>query len=436
MTSDKGAAGGRAGGSAAALRLVGAVDAAGVPVEVRCDNGRITSVRRGAPAGPVVERTAAGPVTTVELPGMTLLPALAEPHAHVDKAYTADRYVNATGDLDGAIAASHRCFAERTAADIAADARRALGAYLAKGCLSVRTHVAIGPVMGLRSMEGVRSAVADYAGLVDVQVVAHVAPPVHGRAGRANLALLREAIAMGATQVGGTPYRDDDPVAETAALVEAAAAAEVPLDLHTDETLDPGCLTVVELARVVQARRFPFAVTASHCVSLGVQDEADQRRVAELLAEAGVAVVSLPQTNLYLQGRGTPRATPRGLTALGALRAAGCRVAAGGDNVQDPFNPMGRADPLEAASLLVTAGHLDTAAAFALVSEGAREVMGLEPVALVEGSPADLVAVPGAGLREVVAEGDARRVVVRRGEVVRPSRAAHPTARAREVAHV
>jgi cytosine deaminase len=129
-------------------------------------------------------------------------------------------------------------------------------------------------------------------------------------------------------------------------------------------------------------------------------------------------VISLPQTNLYLQSREVGHAKPRGLTALDALYAAGVSVAAGGDNVQDPFNPMGRADPLETASLLVTAGHLDVAVAFDAVSASARRVMGVDAQGITEGAPADLVAVPGQTLRGAIAEGDPRRVVVRRGEVV------------------
>lgn len=395
------------------LRLVGAVDASGERVDLDCE-GTTIARRWSGGIGP----DAPPAVRVVDCSGMTLLPALAEPHAHVDKAYTADRYPNLTGDLPGAIEASHRCFAEMTAADVAANARRSFRAYLAKGCLSVRTHVAIGPVMGLRSVEGALEAAKGVEGLLDVQVVAHVAPPIHGAAGRSQLALLREAIAMGATHVGGTPYRDDDPIAETEAILEEAAVAELPVDLHTDETLDGGCLTVLVLAERVERSGFPFAVTASHCVSLGVQAPRTQQHVAETLATAGISVVSLPQTNLFLQGRAHPSATPRGITALHALGAAGVALAAGGDNVQDAFNPMGRGDPLEAASLLVTAGHLDPAEAFDLVTSGAREVMGLVPVALEAGSPADVVAVPGAGLREAVAEADSRRVVVRRGTVV------------------
>lgn len=417
------------------LRLVGAVGADGARVDVDCRDGRIVACY---PGGLSAEAQALAPRADreVDLSGMTLLPALVEPHAHIDKAYTADRYPNPTGDLDGAIEASHRSFAEMTADDIARNARRSLTAFLAKGCLSVRTHAALGAATGLRAVEGILEAAAAFADLLDVQVVAHIAPPVHGMAGRENLALLREAIAMGVTHVGGTPYRADDPVGETRALLEQAAVAELPVDLHTDETLDPASLTVLALAAAVEDTRFPFAVAASHCVSLGVQPPDVQERTAEVLAAAGVAVISLPQTNLFLQGRGHPSAKPRGLTALTALHAAGVAVAAGGDNVQDPFNPMGRGDPLEAASLLVTAGHLDTASAFAAVTSGARSVMGLEAADLVVGGPADLVAVPGSGLREAIAEADTRRVVVRRGVVVDVASVTSRAPSEREVARV
>ena len=48
---------------------------------------------------------------------------------------------------------------------------------------------------------------------------------------------------------------------------------------------------------------------------------------------------------------------PRGLTAVRALRDAGVNVAAGADNLQDPFNPVGRACPFETAGLMVMAAH-------------------------------------------------------------------------------
>lgn len=406
---------------AASLRLVGAVAPDGAPIEVECAGGRITALSR--PAATSATRNVPSPTghdggMVVDLSGHVLMPALAEPHAHVDKAYTADDYDNPTGDLDGAITVSQLTFANSSAADIERRARRAFAAYVSKGCLAVRTHVAISPAVGLRSVEGVARAAEAFAPLIDVQIVAHATPPTYGPAGAERRSLLREAFAIGATHMGGNPYRADDPRAETAVLLDMAGEEGKPVDLHTDETIEPTVLTVRDLADLVRRSGFSHPVAASHCVSLGMIRPAMQEAVAAELAETGVAVISLPQTNLFLQSRAVGFAKPRGLTALDALYAAGVRVAAGGDNVQDPFNPMGKGDPLEAASLLVTAGHLDVATAFDAVGRAAREVMGLQAEGLVEGAPADLVAVPGRNLREAIAEGDSRRVVVRHGVVV------------------
>src|SRR6202035_5282743 len=136
-------------------------------------------------------------------------------------------------------------------------------------------------------------------------------------------------------------------------------------------------------------------VTASHCVSLGVQPAKGQQRTAEAAAAAGITVVALPQTNLYLQGRGHRTAMPRGLTAVPALRAAGVTVAAGGDNLRDPFHPLGRGDALEVAALMVTCGHLDASDALDCVTVAPRVALGLPPVQVAPGSRADLVALAG-----------------------------------------
>jgi cytosine deaminase len=144
--------------------------------------------------------------------------------------------------------------------------------------------------------------------------------------------------------------------------------------------------------------------------------------MSERIAVANVAVVTLPQTNLYLQGRGWPTATPRALTALRPLLAARATLAAGADNLQDPFNVVGRADPFETAALLVMAGHLSPAEAYHAVSAASRAAMGLPAVDIVPGSPAELLAVRAASVREAIATAPAGRIVVHRGRVVAPTR--------------
>jgi len=86
--------------------------------------------------------------------------------------------------------------------------------------------------------------------------------------------------------------------------------------------------------------------------------------------------------------------------------------------VRDPFNPVGRCDHLETASLLVAAGHLAPEDAVDAVTTGARDVMGLPFAGPVAGARADLVAVRAASLGETVAFASADRVVLHRGRVV------------------
>src|SRR5258708_4603929 len=131
------------------LRLTGGIAPDGGAITVDCLDGRIASVMRG-------EEVAAAPAgaRVVDVSGHVLMPAMAEPHAHVDKAYTADEYPNPTGDLDGAIVASHLCFRASSASEIERRARRAFAAYVARGCLAVRSHVVVWDWIGLRSLEG------------------------------------------------------------------------------------------------------------------------------------------------------------------------------------------------------------------------------------------------------------------------------------------
>ena len=129
-------------------------------------------------------------------------------------------------------------------------------------------------------------------------------------------------------------------------------------------------------------------------------------------------MITLPITNLYLQGWEHPVATPRGLTALAALLAAGVRVAAGADNLRDPFNPVGRGDALETASLLVTAGHLDFEQALDAVTAGARSVMHLPPAGVFPGATADLLAVRAGSVGEAIAFAPMDRMVFHAGRLV------------------
>ncbi|CAB4957140.1 unannotated protein [freshwater metagenome] len=231
-------------------------------------------------------------------------------------------------------------------------------------------------------------------------------------------ALLREAMAAGADVVGGCPHVDPDPVAATRELVAIAAELGLPIDLHVDEQLNPGALWVRDMAAALMQTGHDHGAVASHCVSLGVQDPETQAAVAAEIAAAGLAVVTLPQTNLYLQARDRPSSPPRGLTAIRALHDAGVVVAAGADNVRDPFCAVGRSDALETAALLVMAAHLTPAEAWHAVTTASRAAIGAPATDLLPGQPAEVVALRGSSLTDALARASDERVVVHRGRVV------------------
>lgn len=364
------------------------------------------------------EELPVGDSSVVDLAGWIVLPAAVEPHAHLDKAFLAERILNPTGDLMGAITAMR---ANRHLLDIGETIERAECAarlMAANGYRAVRSHADTTTEHGLRSIEAlveVRRRVAD---IIDVEIVALCGWPVLGPGAADQRALLRAALGAGADLVGGCPHLEDEggSAAATEFFLQTATDHGIGVDLHTDETLDPTALGLVELATMV-LDGFEQPVTASHCVSLGMQDVDRQREIAELVASAHINVVALPHTNLYLQGRGSAP-MPRGLTAVDALRSAGANVAAGADNLQDPFNPLGRACPFETAGLMVMTAHLLPDEAWETVTDNAARILRSEAVSVVPGDQADLLAVRAATVREAIAFGPNDRMVWHRGRTV------------------
>lgn len=380
----------------------------GETVDLVIGNGRI---ERHLPAG-----SAPADEIIDDLGGMLTVGAFAEPHAHLDKALTADQVYNPTGDLHGAVDAWLEVRQHHTVAGIAERATAAIERSIAHGVTAVRSHVDVGPGIETRAVEALVGVRAALGSAVDLQL-STLGLPYSGDdpIGRE---FVLDSIDLGADGIGGVPNFEAEPDTMLQWVLDVAEATGSFVDLHVDETLEPE-FTLIALAAARRERGSSGpAVTASHCVSLSMVEAGVQHEIAELVAEADISIVALPQTNLFLQARGVATAPPRGLTSIKALTDAGATVAAGGDNVEDPFNPMSRSDPLETASLLVTAGHLTPTQAFAAVSAEARRVMGLEAAGTAIGDIADLVAIDAKNLREAIARQPGTRRVYRAGRLI------------------
>jgi cytosine deaminase len=345
----------------------------------------------------------------LELDGFVLLTAPAEPHAHLDKALSFDLIAPPMGDLGLAIRSWQQYSAVMTVEQIADRARAAALALLRSGTTAIRCHVDMllgdEPLRGVHALVQVREELRD---LIDIELVA--------LAGwQATDATVEAALDAGVDLVGGAPHLAPEPLADMRRLLAIAERRGVGVDLHTDEALT-GEPTIVEFARTV--RDWEQNATAGHCVRLGTLPADELETVIDEVLAADLGIVTLPITNLYLQGWEHPVSTPRGLTAVRRLIDRGARLGAGADNVRDPFNPVGRSDALETASLLVTAGHLTLDEAYRLVGDGARAVMGLPTAGPTPGARAELLAVRGTGLGDVIANAPADRYVIHRGRLV------------------
>ncbi|MFD9135503.1 amidohydrolase family protein [Streptomyces bottropensis] len=372
---------------AGALLLCGARLTDGRVVDVRLGGGRIEAVGTAGSlgAGPAAS---GAPTTRVDLGGHLLLPAPAEPHAHGDTALSAD--------FEGPVPYDGQ--------DVQRRATEAALLQLGHGATVVRSHVHVGDVQGLEALAAVLRAGQTLRGLAELTTVA-MPRVLTGVAGADGLAILRDAVKMGASVVGGCPDLDPDPTGYVEAVLEIASEHGCPVDLHTDGD-DPARLA--RLAAMAGGLR--PGVTLGPCGGLARLPGQAAARAADQLAAAGVTVVCLPQGGCgTVDGRDT--------APVRLLRAAGVRVAAGSGALRDVSNPVGRGDPLEAAFLLASRYGLRPAEAYDAVSGAARAGLGLPEVRVEAGFPAELLAVRGARLSGVLSLAYSR-IVVHRGRVV------------------
>jgi cytosine deaminase len=352
------------------------------------------------------------------LAGHVLVSSFVEPHAHLDKAFLADRIHNPTGDLLGAIRGLEEARDSITFNDIVNRAVTAAQILSRNGVTSVRTHADTTVEGGLTSVLALLEAKRLCQSFIDIQVAMLLSWPLTGNGSENIRSIAQDAIEAGVDVVGGCPHLDDEPEKAVEYLLQLALDNDLPLDLHADENLRVTSHDLEHLADIMLADNVIHQATASHCVSLSVQSPEVMRRTAEKAARAGIAVIALPHTNLFLQGRDLISSIPRAITPVGALKRAGVTVAAGADNIQDPFNPMGRADPLETASLMVLAAHQSSIDALEMVTTAASQVVHNRHSPIRIGEVANLVAIPASNVREAIAMGPPDRFVVYGGVVI------------------
>ncbi|MBI4207298.1 MAG: amidohydrolase family protein [Betaproteobacteria bacterium] len=379
------------------------------PVDVAVDGAAITSVAASISESGGEEW---------HVGGRLLLPALVDPHHHLDKACLADR-LGAASDLADARARFGELRPHLTREDLQQRGERVIRWAIQHGVAALRTHADVDAIVGLRHVEAALALREAFADRIEIQVVAFQ-PAGVALSDEASWQKLEDALRLGCEAVGGTTgSRGREAPALMERMLQVAERTGRRVDLHLDETLDPAVQNLAELARLTSRHGLQGRVVASHCCSLSVAAPAQRAEAIRLAAEASVHVISLPLSNLYLQGRDSGL---RGLAPVAELLAGGVNVACGSDNVQDPFLPAGNADPLLAAQTLGLAAHIaDPRYLLEAVSFRAARAIGLSASAdwCRPGAPARF-ALADCGMNDdPVASLAPRPLVVFNGRVVR-----------------
>jgi cytosine deaminase len=222
--------------------------------------------------------------------------------------------------------------------------------------------------------------------------------------------------------MGGVPYMDAniDPFLDR--IFTLAEQRGLDLDFHVDETADPKAETLKHIAETAIRLKFAGQITVGHCCSLARQDASEADRTLDLVAEAGIAVVSLPMCNMYLQDRHAGR-TPRwrGVTLLHEMAARGIPVSVASDNTRDPFYAYGDLDCVEVFREAVRIAHLDHPFGDwpRIVTTTPADVMRLpQHGRLAVGAAADLVVFRARRWSELLARPQSDRTVIRAGRTI------------------
>lgn len=344
-----------------------------------------------------------------EMAGRVLLPRLTEAHCHLDKCHTIARLGAVGGDLHAAIEAQARDKTHWTADDLRRRAGRGLAELERAGCGAARTHIDCGPdTAAARQMplawHVLGELAAEWTGRLILQRCALLPVDVFADRATAEWVVQQVTRTTGAV-LGVFVFNQPQKRAWLRTAFELAAAYGAPLDFHVDEGLSDGLDGLETIAELTLETRFPLPVLCGHACSLANLAGEHLQRVIDLVATAGIGVVSLPITNLYLQDRqvGTPQR--RGVTRLRELAAAGVPIVVGSDNVCDAFCPIGAHDPLAALATAVLTAHLDPPfdGWLATITTNARRMLGLPPLYLDQATASDLLVTDATNTAELLA---------------------------------
>lgn len=295
-------------------------------------------------------------IRVINLENRMVINGFVDGHMHLDKALIGEKVINKSGTLYEAIEIMSQYKHNMTKEDVKERAKKVIELSFKNGTRFLRTHVDVDDKIQLKSVEAILELKDEYREFVDIQIAAF---PQDGIVKNSkSYFYLEEALKIGADVVGGIPAIEEDPIKHMNMIFDLGIRYDVDIDMHIDETDDPNSLIINDLAKLTMANGYAGRVTAGHCCSLSANEEEVILPIIELIKKAKINIISLPSTNLYLQGRGDKINIRRGIAPVKYLLDHDIPVSIGSDNIRDPFNPFGNGNLLEEALIAAHGCHM------------------------------------------------------------------------------
>ncbi|RWF50488.1 MAG: cytosine deaminase [Mesorhizobium sp.] len=362
------------------------------------------------------------PAGAINLGGRIVLPCFVDCHTHIDKGHIWSRKPNPDGSFMGALNATGADrMARWSAEDVAKRMDFSLRSAYAHGTRALRTHIdSVAPQEEISwpVFETMREA---WRGRIELQGACLLG--IEGVRDRKWFDRLAKRVAAARGVLGVVTYMVPDLEELLDHVFAQATKHGLDLDFHADETNDVAAISLKKIAEAALWNGFEGKILVGHCCSLARQPDLEVLDTLDKVAKAGLAIVSLPMCNLYLQDRRSDGTTPRwrGVTLLHEMKARGIPVAVASDNTRDPFYAYGDLDMLEVYRMATRILHFDHPVADwpQAVTATPAKVMRLDGFGmLAAGGDADFILFKGRSWTELLSRPESDRIVVRAGRAI------------------
>lgn len=358
-----------------------------------------------------------------------------EPHIHLDAALTAgEPNWNKSGTLFEGIERWSERKPLLNEEDIRRRVTKTLEMLVNNGVQHIRTHADTSDesLVGLRTLCAMRDELKNK---IDLQVVAF---PQDGLLSFPNgLALMEEAIEIGADVIGGIPhfeYTRELGEQSMKKVIELAIKHDRLVDVHCDEIDDPNSRFLEVLATEALFNELGSRVTASHTTAMHSYDNAYCSKLFRLLKRSGINFISCPTESIHLQGRFDTYPKRRGLTRVKELNAAGINVCFAEDSIFDPWYSLGNGKLLRSLDfglhICQMMGYDDFKSALNLITDNSAKTLSLENYGIKVGNPASCILLQGEDDYSVIRQQGEVLMSMRQGKVImqkEPARITTPT---------